>query len=258
MDSILNKDWIIDYKTLSTNVIEQGKNLIVLLPGYSISGKWALKHYPALLKDSTCYAINWPGYYGSDLIDSNFSVDILHEFITQVLTEHKQKSFHLIGHSFGGRVALAYAAKYYEQIDKLSLIAPVVSVNPLEAVFSILPQSFINYLVRKCISKNGLNRLARFLNSLALLRKTDQDFILRHTDDQNAMGILQYYASSLSYLQISNRLVKDVFKLIPNIDIYVSKHDPYSNYNYWCSIKKDNTTVKLLPLKGGHFGRILD
>jgi pimeloyl-ACP methyl ester carboxylesterase len=258
LDSILNKDWIIDSKTLSTSVIEQGEDIIILLPGYSIDSKWALKHYPALLKNATCYAINWPGFNGSELIGTEFTIEILNKLISQILSIHKKPGIHLIGHSFGARVAIAYSAKNTEQINQLSLIAPVLSVNPMEKIFSFLPYSFNKYLIKKCLSRNALNRLARFLNSLALLKKAEEDFIVKYTTDQNALEVMQYYALSLYYLQVSKTTLREVLKLIPSVSLYLSKQDPYSDYNYWNKIALDFDNVTVIPLKGGHFGRILE
>lgn len=258
MDNIYNRDWIISSKRFSTSYIEEGDILIILLPGYSLSGKWAIKHYPALLKDSICYAINWPGYYGSEINGSSFSIELLHDFILDVMNSYNKTSIHLIGHSFGARVAIAYSAKYPKHINKLSLIAPVLSINPLEKIISILPHSFIEFLIRKCINRKALERLSRFMNSLGLLSKTDNEFILMHTKDQSAMSVLQYYANSLAYLQISKTMLCKVFSSIQEIKLYLSNNDPYCDYSKWSKIIVDKLNVTIVPLNGGHFGRILE
>ena len=258
LNNIYNRDWIISSKTFSTSFIEEGDTLTILLPGYSLSAKWSLRHYPALLKNSICYAINWPGYYGSEIIGSNFTIDLLHEFIQEVMNSYNKTNIHLIGHSFGARVAIAYTAKYPEQIKKLSLIAPVISINPLEKIIAILPHSFIEFLIRKCINRIALERLSRFMNSLGLLSKTDNEFILMHTKDQTAMSVLQYYANSLGFLQISKSMLRKVFSSIPEIKLYLANNDPYCDYSRWSKIIVDMPNVSIVPLNGGHFGRILE
>ncbi|HMG14819.1 MAG TPA: alpha/beta hydrolase [Saprospiraceae bacterium] len=258
MDNILNKNWIIESKIITSNFQEQGDKLLILLPGYSISAKWALKHYSALIKNSTAYAINWPGFNGSDLIGNKFSINMLQELITQILKHHNEKTFQLIGHSFGARIAILYAAQYPGQIEKLSLIAPVSSINPMENILSLLPTSFINYMVRKWITGIGLNRISRFLNSLGLLKKTDQDFILNSLKDEKSLSILQYYAVSLPSLQLSGSQIKEVFSIIWEVHLYLAKNDPHSSYTFWNKIASKQDAVQVHQLNGGHFGRILD
>lgn len=258
MNNIYNRDWIISSKTFATSYIEEGETLSILLPGYSLSGKWAIRHYPALLKSSICYAISWPGYYGSETIGSNFSVELLHELIQEVMTRYNKTNIHLIGHSFGARVAIAYSAKYPEQINRLSLIAPVLSVNPLEKVLSILPHSIFEFLIRKCINRIVLERLSRFMNSLGLLSKADNEFILMHTKDQASISVLQYYANSLAFLQISKIMLRKVFSSMLEIKLYLANNDPFCDYNQWSKIIADMPNVTIVPLIGGHFGRILE
>lgn len=64
----------------------------------------------------------------------------LHDLIAALgLTEKGQTSFHLIGHSMGGAIAAAYAARYPEHVISLVLLAPagLMDLGPIAVLRSL-------------------------------------------------------------------------------------------------------------------------
>ncbi len=70
------------------------------------------------------YLFDLPGFGGSDAPPSVWSAKDYADFLVQSLEEKKIRRFSLLGHSFGGKVALSIALKYPERVEKLVLIAP--------------------------------------------------------------------------------------------------------------------------------------
>lgn len=56
------------------------------------------------------------------------------EFVKQFILKHKLKKVILLGHSFGGRIATAFAATYPQYVSKLILIAPSGIPHPLPSL----------------------------------------------------------------------------------------------------------------------------
>jgi len=143
---------------------------IVILHGWgvSMSGRKYDELKKLLEKDGyTVYTPDLPGFgnnpIGKDVLVFEDYIQFVHNFITQKI---KQKKVILLGHSFGGRVAIKFTVQYPELVDVLILTGASGIPRPLPSVkkrlvygitkltrplFSIPPLSFVYRFFRKAV-----------------------------------------------------------------------------------------------------------
>lgn len=100
--------------------VGKGPDLILLHGwGMEVSTWWPIVD---LLKDNlTLWLIDLPGFGKSDLPNKTWSVEDYADEIANFIREHRIKKPALLGHSFGGSVAIKLASKYPNLISKLIL-----------------------------------------------------------------------------------------------------------------------------------------
>jgi pimeloyl-ACP methyl ester carboxylesterase len=104
---------------------------VVLVHGFGASSDNWNRMAGRLTKKYRVIAPDMPGWGQSTRIDSVSyaypqQVERLHGFVKQLGLER----FHLVGHSMGGFISSAYAARYPEEVITLGLIAPHGMVEP--------------------------------------------------------------------------------------------------------------------------------
>lgn len=100
----------------------QGEPLVVIHGGGGDARTW-WKNISELAEKYTVYAPDLPGYGGSQPLDGHYYIPELSEFIGSFATSLGLETFHLVGHSLGGGVALDYALKSPQKIKKLVLVS---------------------------------------------------------------------------------------------------------------------------------------
>jgi len=100
----------------------QGEPLVVIHGGGGDARTWD-KNISELAERYTVYAPDLPGYGGSQPLDGEYFIPELSEFIGGFATSLGLDTFHLVGHSLGGGVALDYAIKSPHKIKKLVLVS---------------------------------------------------------------------------------------------------------------------------------------
>lgn len=108
-------DLIINYE-----VIGKGKPIIIL-HGWNVDISIYEDIVKLLSKDYQVYLIDLPGFGKSMTPSIPYTLDDYVYFLDSFLLENKINNPILIGHSFGGRIAIRYANKY--KVDKLILIS---------------------------------------------------------------------------------------------------------------------------------------
>ena len=120
---------------------EGGKGeTVVLVHGFGASSDSWNRMAGRLTKKYRVIALDMPGWGQSTRIDSTSyaypqQVERLHQFLGAL----GLKRFHLAGHSMGGFISSAYAARYPEEVITLGLIAPhgVTEPQPGELALSV-------------------------------------------------------------------------------------------------------------------------
>lgn len=95
---------------------------IVLLHGFAEDHRiW--KHQIAFLAEHyTVIVPDLPGSGLSPLPDEHMSIELLAEFVLNILEQERLKQVILFGHSMGGYIALAFAEKYASRLSGFSLV----------------------------------------------------------------------------------------------------------------------------------------
>ena len=136
MNSILGKDKIsekqveIDGLTINYQKIGDGNIPIVFLHGWVKDCKKYLPLYKYFLdkQEYSVFVPDMPGFGDSGEPESVWDLDNYVELVDEFIEKVRQKNSSplvnetiIIGHSFGGRIAIKYAVKYPEKVSKLIL-----------------------------------------------------------------------------------------------------------------------------------------
>lgn len=96
-----------------------GKEIIVLLHGYLESKEMWYELEPYLLQKYTVICIDLPGHGKTPNFYTEHTMEFMAETVKLVLDKLGVSKFHLIGHSMGGYVSLAFAEKYSQMLNSL-------------------------------------------------------------------------------------------------------------------------------------------
>lgn len=99
----------------------EGKETLVLLHGFmeNISIWSDLEKH--LSKDFTLLKIDLPGHGQSDILGEVHTMEIMAEEVKKVVDYQNSDKIHLLGHSMGGYVSLAFAEKFPDYLKSLTL-----------------------------------------------------------------------------------------------------------------------------------------
>lgn len=114
-------------KDMNINYIQygKGKKNIVLLHGWGQNIEMMNPIGKKLENDAVITIIDLPGHGGSDEPKVALTIEDYCEVVRELLEKLKIDNPILVGHSFGGRIAIVYAAKY--DVEKLILLgAPCI------------------------------------------------------------------------------------------------------------------------------------
>ena len=101
-----------------------GKNIIFLHGAWHNSAVW-LPIMLDLANDYHCIAPDLLGFGDSQLTtESDYSIDLIVEFLSEYLSNLKLDKVVLLGEGFGAWIAASFVLKHPEKIDKLILIEP--------------------------------------------------------------------------------------------------------------------------------------
>jgi pimeloyl-ACP methyl ester carboxylesterase len=168
---------------------ESGKGKpIVLIHGLGASSFTWHKIAPELAKTNRVIAIDLKGFGQSDKpLDNNYSIFDQAKLVEDFLSRSKLRGVTLVGHSFGGGVALAVALNQMDagnrQIEKLVLIDSVAYRQPLPFFFQVLRTPIIGELGMSLVPPE-----VQMTRALA---------IAYHRDEKVTAETVNHYASAL-------------------------------------------------------------
>ncbi|WP_312344197.1 alpha/beta fold hydrolase [Chryseobacterium binzhouense] len=99
----------------------EGKETLVLLHGFMENISIWNDLEKKLSKDFTLFKIDLPGHGKSETIAEVHTMELMADEVKKVLDQEKIKNFHLLGHSMGGYVSLAFAEKFPQDLKTLTL-----------------------------------------------------------------------------------------------------------------------------------------
>jgi pimeloyl-ACP methyl ester carboxylesterase len=121
-ENILSKTIKVNGRDVHYYTAGQGDPLIVVHGGGGDARTW-LDNAAVLSRKYTIYIPDLPGFGASQLLDGEYSIPELAEFVNTFADKLGLGSFYLVGHSIGGGVALNYALKSPHKIKKLVLVS---------------------------------------------------------------------------------------------------------------------------------------
>lgn len=149
---------------------------VILLHGFGASADSWNRFAKPLTKHYRVIAPDLPGWGASTRLETASygypaQVERLHQFLSTL----KLGRVHLIGHSMGGFIASAYAARYPDEVITLGLIAPhgMIEPEPSELARSVAQGD--NWLVA-----SSLQEFDRLLNNIFAKRPYTPKSVLRY------------------------------------------------------------------------------
>lgn len=164
------------------NALGEGQPLI-LLHGWGTDSQIWESTASALSSSGQVISFDWPGFGQSDFPSQAWSLDDYAQTLKKIIDELKLKKPTLLGHSFGGRVAIKFATTHPKAIKKLILVSSA-GIKPKhgivwwslflgakvgKTVFKIPPLSFFFPKVRRFFYQT--TKRTDYLNS-GKLKKT--------------------------------------------------------------------------------------
>jgi pimeloyl-ACP methyl ester carboxylesterase len=108
---------------------------VVLLHGWGASSKLFEQTMAGLQDTFSVVAPDFPGFGATPPPPDAWSVGDYAEWVIQLLDSLDLERVHLIGHSFGGRVAIKLASQWPERVDKLVLTGSAGIRPPRSALY---------------------------------------------------------------------------------------------------------------------------
>jgi pimeloyl-ACP methyl ester carboxylesterase len=99
-----------------------GKPVLVFLHGWRSAGSVWFSNVKSFIRDNPVLVVNLPGFGGSDSPKKNWGLSDYAHFVHQVLAKLDIKKTILIGHSFGGAVAVKLTTIIPDQVRGLVLV----------------------------------------------------------------------------------------------------------------------------------------
>lgn len=156
----------IDNLKVNYNIIGQGKPLLVLHGWRSRLERWD-KVAEILSKNGIqVILIDFPGFGESEIPKTPWDLDKYCSFIEKFADKIGLQSFYILGHSFGGGVAIKYALRNPKRIERMFLVASavlrrktlkkraVLLISRAFRIFSFLPfynltrRAFYKYVIK--------------------------------------------------------------------------------------------------------------
>ncbi|MBU3918330.1 alpha/beta hydrolase [Patescibacteria group bacterium] len=149
----------------------------LILHGWGASTKSWIRVQKELSERFLVICPDLPGFGKSDLPDSAWDIDAYLNFVIALAKELGIEKFYLLGHSFGGRIAIKLAESFPEKLEKLILI-DAAGIKPKA------PNWFISLLSK-------FMGIFKFVPGFKIGRRAYYKLILRSTDYLKTTGIMR-------------------------------------------------------------------
>lgn len=225
-----------------------GSENLVLLHGFMENRTIWEEMIPHLSKEFTFIKVDLPGHGLSKIDREIYTMEFMAEQVKKV-TEHLElKDFHLLGHSMGGYVSLAFAEKFPEKLKSLSLFFSTYFADDEEKKeqrrksFRIIKEAYPNYVkagIPNLFSSNEKDILEGKINlakEIALSTETD--------------GVLAAVKGMIE--RTDKKAIVENFR--GKIIILAGKHDNAVNTEKTIAHLPDKTNIKSYILDCGHNG----
>lgn len=178
-DKFIDVDGInIRYRYFGTGV-----ETLVFIHGLAASLDYWYKLVPDLAKYYKIVTFDLPGHGHSDKPILDYSTQFYLQFLEKFIKYLQIKNFTLIGHSFGGGIALKFTIMHPESVKKLILLSNTGFSKKIILFFRLLTIPGL----RNILTKVSLNKVKKFL----LLGAYDESVITKDLIDRMHQIVLQ-------------------------------------------------------------------
>jgi len=177
-----------------------------------------------------------PGFGKSEQPKSPWGIEEYRVFVEEFVNTLGLKEFYVLGHSFGGGLALAYTAGHKERVKKLFLVAPAIRRK----------KNLRKHILRAAAK---IGKLFSFLPFYSLFRKAVYKYIIRTSDYPYQKGVMKD-----TYLKVVGQdlslLLSEV--KVPTVILWGEKDDVVSVEDaYFIKEHIKDSQLALLP-EGDH------
>lgn len=232
------KDVDINYTLYGNN----HKDTIVLLHGWGQNidmmkpiGNYLEDDYQILIPDL-------PGFGNSDTPSYPWSLDDYVEVIHELISRLKIKKVILMGHSFGGKIALLYASKY--DVEKL-----VVFGSPINHNHKVTTKTKILKGIKKLPGMNKIGEVAKKFIGSDDYKKANpimRQILVNHVNQDIYDDIKKIKAPTLivwgtADMQVDVEVAYEIEKAISNSGVVV-----YEGCSHYAYLERLNQTINVL------------
>lgn len=233
---------------LNYEITGNGKENLVMLHGFMENLMiWEEMEQP-LSKEFSIIKIDLPGHGLSKIYGEIHTMEMMAEEVKKVTDHLKLKTFHLLGHSMGGYVSLAFAEKFPEVLKSLTLFFSTFLADDDEKKeqrrksFRIIKEAFPTYVkagVPNLFSANEKDILEGKINlakEIALSTKTNGALAA-------VKGMIERTDKTLVIEKFDGKIL-----------VLAGKHDSAVNVDKTLKNLPDKTNIKSYVLDCGHNG----
>lgn len=212
------------------HIINNSKYNFIFLHGWGVTYK-TLLYFSSLWENKySIYLLSLPGFFNNELKTSYFLEDYLND-IDEFIREKNLKNVVIIGHSFGGKLAIFLKKK--NPSYKIIALAPSIVKNPFNPLtfFKIKMYKFL----KKC--KCPLHKLFRgskdYRNTDGYLKKTFINIVHAYMSEEDLQEIGSFLLIGFDKdKEVNIRSLKKVAKLNSNIHFKIFKGDHFSYFDH--------------------------
>ena len=225
-----------------------GKKPLVLLHGFMENTTIWEEMEAHLSKDFTLIKIDLPGHGKSKVYQEIHTVELMAEKVKEVIDALKLEKINLLGHSLGGYVSLAFAEKFPEILESMTLFfsTTVADDEEKKAIrrrsIAVIDENFETF-VKTSIPNLFSNNEKDILEGKIELAKN----IAKSTDKEGVK------AAQLGMAERPDRT-----EILENLDakilIIAGKYDNAVKTEYLFKIIPEKTNIKTYVLDCGHNG----
>lgn len=228
---MIKEEAIIRNLKINYFIFGEGKPLLVLHGWGSRSERWQKVAEILSQKGFKVIVPDLPGFGESQKPDFIWGLDEYCSFVNEFAKSLNLNQFYLVGHSFGGSLAVKYALKFPARVEKLFLVGAAC----------IRRKSLKKSLLR------FLSKLFRFLRNNTLIKKAFYKFIVK-SDYLQTQGIMRDIYLKIIKQDLSSELEKIS---IPTIIIWGEK-DNVMPLKFGKLINNKIKDSKLIIISGGY------
>lgn len=227
-----------------------GKENLILLHGFMENSLIWKYMEPSLSEIFTITKIDLPGHGKSDIIAETQTMELMAEEVKKVISHLNISDFHILGHSMGGYISLAYAEKYAKDLKSLTLFFSTYfpdddeKKNIRRKSLRIIEESFPNY------ARAGVPNLFN-PNELDVL-EGEIEFAKEIALSTNNLGALVCTKGMIERTDKKNVIENGEFKIL----IIAGNHDNAVRTEQTIKNLPDRTNVKSYVLECGHNGHL--